>query len=267
MPWNNTPLYGDGKIVPCPVCKFPSRMRFRDNQWLDSYEPALDATTWNSADIPKLDTHDKRLLRRLRNGKKTVALVGWAPASCGMAPYDEPNVKLGGELEIWGLNQAHAMPWMKTWTRWFQLHKEKSWSRQISITRGILGHYDWLKEDHQRPIYMQFKHDEIPNSVEYPLEEVVDEYLGKFSKGFNPVRYFTNSLGYMIPMAIKEFQRIEIYGFEMADDTEYVKQKACAEFWIGIALGKGKEVYLPPGNSLASGPIYGYQGEGAANIA
>lgn len=273
MPWENVPMFGDGTIVPCPVCHFPNRMHFRDNKWLDHYSPVLDNSELAQENMARNDTRTERLMRRARSGKKTVALVGWAPASCAKAPYDEPNVKLGGDLEIWGLNQAHVMPWMKKWTRWFQLHKEKSFKRELSLTRGLAGHYDWLKQDHKQPIYMQFQHEEIPNSVEYPLTEIVEEFLGKFLKGSEVDKYFTNSLAFMMALALYEdkvakhgFDRIEVYGFEMADDTEYVKQKGCAEFWIGIALGRGKEVFLPEGNSLASGPLYAYQGEGASNV-
>jgi hypothetical protein len=209
----------------------------------------------------------ERYLRRERNGKKTVALVGFAPGSCALAPYNEPNVKLGGNLEIWGLNEEHEWEWFKVWTRWFQLHPKSSFTRKRKRGNELLRHYEWLQEKRDKPIYMQFKYSEIPDSVEYPLEDIVQKYLGKLRRGDKISRYFTNSLSYLIAMALYEgFQRIEIYGFEMAHNTEYVSQKANAEFWLGIALGRGIEVYLPDECSMLAGPLYAYQGQGPRNL-
>jgi len=259
MPFNNVPITSANEIVPCPVCRFPVRLHWRGG-YLDSYVPERDQSVWEKPDIVvKRDPRAERLLRRERNGKKTVALVGFAPASCGLAPYDEK------EVEIWGLNQAHAFPWMKRWDRWFQLHKHSSYTRQLSLKRGVVGHYDWLQMKHDKPIYMLFRQPEIPDSVEYPLEDAC-KYLSKCYKGLNVAKYFTSTLAYMIPIALMEdFQRIEIYGFEMAAEDEFAPQKACAEFWIGIALGLGKEIYLPEDNSLLRGPLYGYEGVGPEN--
>jgi len=266
---DNVALFGPDRLSKCPTCGFPIRPVYKSNGYLDSYVPELDQNYWDQNNIrTRTDTYTERQLRKERNGKKTVAMVGWSPQSCGLAPYNEPNIHLNGMLEIWSLNQIHAMAWFKNWTRWFQMHKSDSYMRQRSL-RGVLGHYDWLKQDHgENIIYMQFKHDEIPNSVEYPLVEVTQKYLSKIKKGKEIVKYFTSTFAFMVPIAIMEgFQRIELYGFEMTASEEWAPQKACAEFWIGFAAGKGLEIYLPEGNHLLEGPIYGYQGKGANNVA
>jgi hypothetical protein len=110
-------------------------------------------------------------------------------------------------------------------------------------------------------------HADVPSSAEYPLEKVV-ELLPALKRGTEKqVKYFTSSFSYMLALAIAEgFERIEVYGFELAAGDEYVPQKACAEFWMGFALGKGIEVFLPEGSQLCWGPLYGYQGHGAANV-
>ena len=230
----------------------------RVDGYADHYEASI--TGEELSDI--LETQDPvtaERLRQLRAGKKTVAFVGMAATSCSLAPYDDEDV------EIWGLNEAHAFSWMKRATRWFQIHNSKSWKRYIA-KREVRGHFNWLKKNPwDIPIYMQYQTDISPKSVSYPLHEVVGEVFPLFKRGEDTVKYFTSTFAYMMGVAILEgFERVEIYGFEMADDVEYVKQKACAEFWIGYAMAKGIEVYTPPGNQILWSALYGgdEQGEG-----
>jgi hypothetical protein len=95
-----------------------------------------------------------------------------------------------------------------------------------------------------------------------------------FRRGEMKVKYFTSTFAYEMGIAViegrhpdymdkKPFERIEIYGFEMADEIEYVKQKACAEFWIGYAMALGIEVYTPPGCQILYSGLYGGNEQGA----
>lgn len=122
-------------------------------------------------------------------------------------------------------------------------------------------HWGWLtKIKHHYPIYLIEEHPEIHNGIKYPLEPIVDKYLPRIWRGDERVRYFTSSLCYMIALAAYEgFERIEIYGFEMGSDTEYVYQKAGAEFWIGIA-SQYADIYLAPGSLLLRSKLYGFEG-------
>jgi hypothetical protein len=262
MPLDNMPHFGEGERVKCPTCGFPVKLVYRGKQ-LDHYEglPLVELQQLPQAHY-NFDTKTIRELRKERSGKKTVAMVGAAPSSCHLAPYDEQPNKY---LEIWSLNEMHHFPWMKRWDRWFQLHPSRYFTR-ITAARGIVGHYEWLKERHGKPIYMQHVYPEIPDSIEYPLLDVVNEFMSKVKKGDKVIKYFTNSLAYMIPIAIMDgFQRIELYGFEMLHTEEYAPQKACAEQWIGIAIGRGLEIYIPPNCELMTAPLYGYVGQGPSN--
>jgi hypothetical protein len=63
----------------------------------------------------------------------------------------------------------------------------------------------------------------------------------------------------MFALALLEgYRRIEIYGFEMSDELEYEKQRPCGEFWIGMAMGMGVEIYTPDNCQLLNGELYGY---------
>ena len=197
-------------------------------------------------------------LKELRKGKKTVAFVGLAPTSCTLAPFDDEDV------EIWCLNEAHAFKWVTRANRWFQIHATESWKRYIA-KRDVRGHADWLKKNPLGiPIYMQYPNEIVPNSVGYPLHEVTQRVFKNFWRGDAKVKYFTSTFAYMMGIAVLEgFERVEIYGFEMADEIEYVQQKACAEFWIGYAIGIGMEVYPPPNCQILYSALYGGNEQGA----
>jgi hypothetical protein len=55
----------------------------------------------------------------------------------------------------------------------------------------------------------------------------------------------------------EDFKTIEVYGFEMATDTEYRYQKGSTEFWLGLAAGMGVKVLLTKDCHLLQGKIYG----------
>jgi len=91
------------------------------------------------------------------------------------------------------------------------------------------------------PIYMQRHHEDIPNSVAFPIE-LFREVFGD---------YFTCTASYMIAMAIYEgYEEIHIYGVDMAADTEYASQRPSCEYFIGIAEGKGIKVVIPLDSDL-----------------
>lgn len=254
-------IVGDGVTdrTHCPTCGMAVRVMRRtyDNR-ADHYE-ALIVGEDVAKVLPPQDPETAAKLRELRKGKKTAACIGLAPTSCSLAPFDDP------EVEIWGLNEAHAFPqWFKRADRWFQIHATESWKRHIA-KRDVRGHFEWLKTNPMDiPIYMQYPHPLVPKSIGYPLHEVVEDVFSGFRRGDAKVKYFTSTLAYMMGIAIiEEFERIEIYGFEMSDNIEYVMQKACAEFWIGVALGRGIEVYTPPNCQILHSELYGGDEQGA----
>lgn len=288
----------DNDRTNCPVCGMSIRMERQTYYKTERYVPNIYGE--DVAQVLKhQDPETSAKLKELRKGKKTVAMVGLAPTSCSLAPFDDPDV------EIWALNESHAFrQWFVRWDRWFQIHDSKSWKRYIA-KRDVRGHYDWLKKYHYgefderdqpqqhewqdlsdvqrevdgqkyilvdgeweklKPVYLQYPNSEIPNSIGYPIREVSDNAFINFRRGDTRVKYFTSTLAYMMGIATlpeEGFDRIEIYGFELADDIEYIKQKACAEWWIGFAMGRGIEVYTPPNCQILFSALYGGDEQGA----
>ncbi len=181
-----------------------------------------------------------------------IALVGWAPTSRHLAPYER--AKAGG-IDLMGLNEAAKYDWFGGGaTSWLQIHPR--WDYLRAHNRNDPDHAAWLRQTHDFPIFMQAEFDDIPNSVRYPIESAYDLGHG----------YLTSSFAYMFALAVMmRYERIEVYGFDMSHDSEYADQKPCAEYWIGKAEGLGIEVVLPPACPLLRGNLYAYEDLRAAD--
>ncbi len=92
--------------------------------------------------------------------------------------------------------------------------------------------------------------------VRYPLEDVIKK-LG--------TSYFTNTLSYMMALAVYEgFTRIRMYGVDAPYGGIYFMEKAGIEYWIGRAQQAGIEVITAEGSDLLrthDGLLYGQRGE------
>ena len=173
-------------------------------------------------------------------------------AICGMAQHDKSEVdNFNGE--IWGL------PWDEgRWPffdRYFEIHPLDLLRKPEAQRRD--GYEDRLKS---LPIlYMQEAYEDIPNAIRYPVEKVVDNL------GFD---YFNSSIAYLMGMALLEgADKIGIWGVDMADlepvpgapsyISEFAYQRPNMEYLIGLARGRGVDVYIPERSPLAK-----FHGEG-----
>jgi len=209
----------------------------------------------------ELSAELKEYLKEARKGKKTIAIVGFAPTTRDLAPYDDLDV------EIWSLNEAYHYPWMKRWDRWFQIHKP--WSYQRPENRNDPEHWEWLQQDHDFPIYMQDVDPDVPASVKLPLQEIIDTFLPNVRRGSGDIcEYFTSSYAYLCSFALWLWKqgewgdvplRIETYGFEMSTMTEYHYQKGSTEGWMMYASALGVDVWVPDYCKLLHGLKYGYE--------
>lgn len=173
---------------------------------------------------------------------KKLAIVGTAPSSLHLAPYNDT------DYEIWGLGGVYGyidFPNISNITRWFDIHSLDEVHKVYSD--------DFLREL-TIPIFMQEKFAECPTSVEYPLEEVLRRF---------PRRYFTNTVSWMLALAICEgYEDISVYGVDMSQGTEYASQRPSCEYFLGYAEGMGINIYLPQESDLLKTPfLYGFEDE------
>jgi hypothetical protein len=114
-------------------------------------------------------------------------------------------------------------------------------------------HYPrWLKAN-RIPIMMQQVYEDAPASIRYPFEQIVTEF---------PRGYFTNTVSWMIALALTEgVTHLGIFGCHYDTGSEYGPQRGCAEYWLGVAEGRGTQVLIPPGCDLLNRPslLYGYE--------
>ncbi len=174
-----------------------------------------------------------------------VAIIGTAPSSRGLAPYQDSSWK------IWACSQGNQgiLPRVDAW---FELHaigdmtgeERRAWS---------LPFYAWLRTQ-QFPIYMIEKNDLVPQAIVFPR----DAMLKAFGRN-----WFTSSVAWMLGFAIYQMRagdEIGLFGIDMAADQElYTAQKAGCLRFIEIAKEKGIIVHIPDESCLGQQPpLYGY---------
>jgi hypothetical protein len=181
--------------------------------------------------------------------KNKVAIVGCADSK-SQVPFH-----LADEFEFWGVNNLHLTMPGRPWSRWFETHQIKMLPNGMYLRRGqpdFRGQpvpvYLQSLQALGIPVYMQQPLHILPNAVQYPLDKVLEAF---------PRRYFTNTISYMIALALLDgFTHIGLYGIDMAvssplrGQNEYSHQRPSCEYFIGIAEGRGVTVDIPDESDL-----------------
>lgn len=176
--------------------------------------------------------------------KDTVVIMGSHPRTRAEFDFNRTN------CDVWVFNEAISNNTFPHADVVFQMHEEAIWRNPAN--RNDPKHYDWLKSQTAVTVYMQEQFPDVPASVRFPLDEIVDRFQ---------INYFTSSVAYALALACHMgYKRIEVYGVEMETNTEYQYQRDGVTLWVGIALGMGIDVDLHIG-ILKDAPLYGYQGE------
>lgn len=189
----------------------------------------------------------------------TIALVGFA--------HTRVHAMQSQAEEIWTVQLHYIHKDIPKPTRVFDLH----YTEEYSMVND--PHYDkyrglwlWLQQPHDYPIYQLARDERVPGSVAYPLKEVIEDVFpyARWLRGGKPQILFTSSLAYMLALAIHEKpERIELYGFEMRVDSEFFYQRECVALLLGIAMGRGIQIYQPADSEfLFASRLYGYEGGG-----
>ena len=145
----------------------------------------------------------------------------------------------------------------------FQMHQPFIY--RSAHNRSDPDHWKWLQKNEKIPVYMLDVDPDVPASIKYPLEDISYTLLHDFYQGrgtdIKHRQYFTSSIAYALALAIyKGYETILVYGIEMSSNTEYIYQRDCVAFWVGIALGRGIEVKFHGGDAIFDRPLYGYDG-------
>lgn len=183
--------------------------------------------------------------------RSKVCIVGYAENSRHLAWFDDP------DCEIWGVNQLTRF--IPREDRHFQIHT--NWDAK----EHWAAHTDqaaWLKAC-PIPVYMIGHEPAIPNSLAYPVQWVKEQLglAGDPDIEKSGLDYFTSSIAFMYALAIAEgFKEIGIYGIDLIIGREYDFEKACVEFYMGIAHARGIQIHRPENSALLwQSHRYGYE--------
>lgn len=201
--------------------------------------------------------------------KETLVIMGSHPRTRELFDFDRT------DCDIWMFNEAisikeslkaiekiedeqerrKALGWYKRRADViFQMHVPAIWRNPAN--RNDAGHYEWLKSQKEvQHIYMQYKYEEVPNSVKYPLEEI------QAMIGNDKNHFLTSSVPQAMALAayLGTYKRVEIYGVAMETNTEYQFQREGVSYWYGFLKGRGIDVFFA--DPTFEAPLYGYEGE------
>ena len=186
---------------------------------------------------------------------KKIALIGSAPSSVQLAPYDDPS------YTIWSCSPG-ARPFLRRINAHFEIHLFEP-------------HEPWFHTDYVNwmaalpcPLYMLEQLPQFPSSVAYPKRDVLNYTYGHLidpdgvsrPAKFNP-NDFGSTLSWMMALAIMQRpDEISLYGVDMAAGEEYGPQKDGCLAMIHVARSVGIKVTVPPQSDLLRPvPLYGFR--------
>lgn len=189
----------------------------------------------------------KRAVRPLVVGPgrlRKVGLIGGSPQSLRFCPWQDPS------WEFWAHSSAVlAIPYLRP-DRLFDLHPKHCFME--ARKNGFKDYFAFLKGCPVL-IYMQQNFEDVPQSVRYPLEVI---------KSLWPTVPIGSQTAAMVALALYEgVTHLGFWGVDYQHETEYAKQRANAERWVGIAEGLGVHIILPPTTPFCREPTktYGYE--------
>lgn len=197
---------------------------------------------------------------------RKVAIVGFSETTRGMAPFEDRT------WEIWSLgSMARQCPRI---TRAFEFHNEAELRRVHKATYDdFIGWYAAQAErepgsvivSHLGPLAGR------PGVERFPLIEITRSIFGVHGEarvrdalahgGALPGVLWTNSIAYMMALALYEgVSHVGLFGVDMAHQIEYVEQRHGVTLLLGMLMGRGIHVHIPPQSALLwSDHVYGYQ--------
>jgi hypothetical protein len=168
-----------------------------------------------------------------------IALIGTAPTSRGLAPYEDPS------WTIWACSPGN-MGLVPRADAWFEVHGNLLFPENKKYGEPYI---EWLKKL-PMPVYMHGQQ-WVPNAKTFPKDALVQKYGDSF---------FTSSFAWMMAFAIEcGADEISLYGIDMASRNEYILQRPGFFFFKWIAEQRGIKVTAPHESDIMQPPgLYGY---------
>ena len=185
-----------------------------------------------------------------------IAIIGSAPSSMGLAPYTND------KWAIWCVSPA-VYPQAPRSDVWFEVHRffpaHPGGGSKAGTVPWFSPEFTAFLNQYKGPVFMSQVVPEIPNSIRYPFEDAIARY-GPY--------HFNSSISWMLSMAIdtilakresgeigKTEGSIGLWGVDMAATEEYAYQRPGCQHFLGMAMGLGIQVVLPPESDLMRPPL------------
>ena len=190
---------------------------------------------------------DLHALKLGPDGYRKIAIIGSAPSSMRLGPYNDP------DWAIWGCSPG-VFGEIPRKDVWWEIHR---WEPPAIAEPRNPNNKPWFS-----PEYVRFIQDfpgvvmlagpdpeidnpvpSVKNGVRFPFEDFVARYGDYF---------FTSTMAWMLALAI------DLWGVDMSHSTEYGTQRPGCQHFMGLATQLGIPVVLPPESDLAQPPpLYG----------
>jgi len=189
---------------------------------------------------------------------KRVAILGLGPS---VTQYLELTKRMGGRRkhfdEVWCIN---ALGDIFACDRVFHMDDVRIQEIRAAAApdSNIATMLAWLKS-HPGPVITSRAHPDYPGLVEFPLQEFLTEIDGS--------AYFNSTAAYAIAYAIYlGVEHLAVFGNDFTYENSHHAEKgrACVEWWLGYAKGRGMQITVPHVSSLldaCNSPadrLYGY---------
>lgn len=187
---------------------------------------------------------------------RKIAILGTAEPHWREAPFADPT------WEIWTCGGVFATA--PRVDRHIEIHTRsetcKGWGvpEEEEAARNV--YWNWLASQGPKAM-LQARSDDTPEASVYPIASILERF---------PDRYFTNTISYMLALAIAEgCDELGLWGVDMAltgdplvpASNEYSVQRPSVEFYLGIATGCGIGLHVSASSTLLTArQLYGYEG-------
>lgn len=167
-----------------------------------------------------------------------VAIIGTAPSSRLLAPYNDPT------WTIWGTSPGN-MVGLPRFDAWVEVHSNMLWPEYRAYGEPYVK---WLNES-QFPL-MAVNKQMFPRATEFPWRKLVEEFGPYFFSST-----FAWCMGLAIHLGVKE---LGLFGVDMSSKDEYILQRPGGHYFIQKAAERGIKVLIPSESDLAQvPPLYG----------
>jgi len=191
-------------------------------------------TTVNFTTYGAFGAQEPQIVSIVEPAPLKVALVGTAPSSRTLAPFNDPT------WQIWVCSPGN-MNMIPRYDAWFEIHSNLLWPEYESYGKPYT---EWLKTL-KCPVYMQ-DNSSVPNATPFPWQELTKEFGEDF---------FTSSFAWMMAFAMtKGAKEIALYGIDMASRDEYILQRPGFYFFRHEARRRGIKVTAPNESDIMQSP-------------